>query len=120
MTDYSPLVDRPHPGRPTVPLALAREERRHVEAALRPRKAEQRIVKRAKALLMLADGVAAMDVAKFLHINERTVRRWRKRFACAKPSEKLADAPRSGRPASLSPKRTRRASSPKRVDLPPT
>jgi DNA-directed RNA polymerase specialized sigma24 family protein len=117
MIDYTPLVDRPHPGRPTVPLALAADERRSVEAALRPAKAEKRVVLRAQALLMLADGVAAMDVAKVLGVNERTVRKWRRRFACARPSAKLADAPRPGRPPSLSRMPMRRESSPRRADL---
>jgi DNA-directed RNA polymerase specialized sigma24 family protein len=113
MIDSTSLVDRPHPGRLTVPLALAADERRSVEEALRPAKAEQRIVLRAQALLMLSDGVAAMDVAKVLGVNERTVRKWRKRFACSKPSAKLADAPRSGRPPSLSATLRRPESSPR-------
>ena len=120
MIDYTSLVDRPHPGRPTMPLALAADERRSVEAALRPAKAERRIVLRAQALLMLSDGVAAMDVAKVLGVNERTVRKWRKRFACTKPSAKLADAPRSGRPPSLSRMPRRRRLSPRPADLPAT
>lgn len=116
MIDYAPMVARPHRGRPTVPLALSAEQRTSVEAALRPAKAEQRIVKRASALLMLADGVAAMDVAKLLGVDQRTVRRWKGRFTCAAPADVLADAPRSGRPPSLSPTPTRRESKPKRVD----
>lgn len=115
MIDYAPLIARPHAGRPTVPLALAPEERERAQAVLRVPKTEQRIAVRAQALLMMADGVATADVATVLGVNERTVFRWRRRFACALPSEKLADAPRSGRPASLSPTRTRRRSSPKPV-----
>jgi transposase len=59
---------------------------------------------RAQALLMMADGVAAADVAVVLGVHERTVFRWRKRFACENPSARLADAPRSGRPPSSGPK----------------
>ena len=98
-----------------MPLALSAEQRESVEAALRPAKAEQRIVKRACALLMLADGVAAMDIAKVLRVNERTVRRWKSRFTCACPSDVLADAPRSGRPPSLSRTPTQPKSKPRRV-----
>jgi hypothetical protein len=115
MINYASLVARPHAGRPTVPLALAPEERERAKAVLRVSKTEQRVAVRAQALLMMADGVAAADVAILLGVNERTVFRWRRRFACALPSEKLADGPRSGRPPSLSPTRTRQRSSPKPV-----
>ncbi|MGH7270440.1 MAG: helix-turn-helix domain-containing protein [Polyangiaceae bacterium] len=69
---------------------------------MHPAKAEQRIVRRAQAVLMMADGVPATDIARLLGMHVCTVDDWRKRFDCAKPSEKLADAPRSGRPPSLS------------------
>jgi DNA-directed RNA polymerase specialized sigma24 family protein len=109
MIEYSPLMDRPHPGRPTVPLKLSPDERERVEAAVRTPKTEQRVAHRAQALLMLADAVTASDIAKLLGVHERTVQRWRARFECAKPSEKLADAPRSGRPRALSRKPTARS-----------
>jgi transposase len=73
-----------------------------VEAALRPDKAEQRICRRAQALLFMADGVPATDIAKVLGVHLRTVFRWHQRFLCDHPEQKLADAPRSGRPPSLS------------------
>jgi hypothetical protein len=102
--------------RPTVPLAFAPEERERAKAVLRVSKMEQRVAVRAQALLMMADGVAAADVATLLGVNERTVFCWRRRFVCALLSEKLADAPRSGRPPSLSPTWTRRRSLPKLAD----
>lgn len=102
MIDYGALAGRAHGGRPTVPLFLAADEREKVEAAMRPAKAEQRIVRRAQAVLMMADAVAAVDIARVLGVHPRTVEEWRRRFDCATPSERLADAPRSGRPPSLS------------------
>jgi DNA-directed RNA polymerase specialized sigma24 family protein len=102
MIDYSAVAGRAHGGRPTVPLRLSAEERARIEEALRPAKAEQRTVRRAQAVLMMADGVAATDIARILGVHACTVDDWRKRFDCATPSEKLADAPRSGRPPSLS------------------
>lgn len=102
MIDYSAFVGRAHGGRPTVPLALSAEERARVEAALRPAKAGQRMVRRAQAVLMMADGVPATDIARLLGVHVCTVDDWRKRFDCPAPSEKLADAPRSGRPPFLS------------------
>jgi len=102
MVDYSAYVRRPHVGRPTVPLVLSAEERARLEAALRPAKAEQRIVRRAQAVLMMAEGVPATDIARLVGVHVRTVETWRKRFECEHPSELLAAAPRSGRPPSLS------------------
>ena len=102
MIDPTPWANRPPPGRRTVPLALSREQRTEIEMAMRPEKAERRIVVRAQALLFMADGVPASDIAMVLGVHERTVFRWRKRFDCEHPEEKLADAPRSGRPPSLS------------------
>jgi DUF1365 family protein len=102
MIDYGELAGRPHGGRRTVALVVSAEERARVEAALRPAKAEQRVVRRAQALLMMADGVPGMDIARVLGVHVRTVQEWRRRFECEAPADKLADAPRSGRPPSLS------------------
>jgi hypothetical protein len=102
MIDYGVLAGRAHGGRPTVPIVLSAEERKRIEAAMRPAKAEQRIVRRAQALLMMADGVPATDIARLLGAHVRTVHGWRRRFDGERPGEKLADAPRSGRPPSLS------------------
>jgi hypothetical protein len=102
MIDYSAFAGRAHGGRPTVPLELSAEERARIEAAVRPARAEQRIVRRAQAVLMMADAVPAADIARLLGVHVRTVEEWRCRFDCDHPSDKLADAPRSGRPPSLS------------------
>lgn len=85
-----------------MPVRIDPAEREEAEALLRAGTTEQRVARRAQALLMLADGVAAMDAARLIGVDERTMRRWVARFRCAKPSEKLADAPRSGRPRALS------------------
>jgi transposase len=69
---------------------------------MRPAKAEQRVVRRAQALLMMADGVPGTDIARLLGVDVATVQKWRRGFDCDNPVDKLADAPRSGRPPSLS------------------
>ena len=89
-------------GRPTVPLVLSAEERARIEDALRPAKAEQRVVRRAQAVLMMAEAVPASDIARLVGVHVRTVETWRRRFECENPSSRLADAPRTGRPPSLS------------------
>jgi transposase len=104
MIDSAPWANRPHAGRRTVPLKLSSDQRSDIEMAMRPEKAERRIVLRAQALLFMADGVPASDIAMVLGVAERSVFRWRRRFECDHPEQRLADAPRSGRPPSLSPR----------------
>jgi transposase len=73
---------------------------------LGPGKVEKRIFLRGQALLLLADGVAPPDIAKLLGVSVGNVRKWKRRFTTDNPLERLVDAPRSGRPPSLSPRRT--------------
>ncbi|HEX3584123.1 MAG TPA: helix-turn-helix domain-containing protein [Thermoanaerobaculia bacterium] len=111
MIDPEPWLARPHPGPRATPLPLSPEAREAVAARIRPATAEKRIVLRGAALLAMADGLSIVDTSKALHVNARTVRRWRRRFKDAEDvALALADAPRSGRPPSLSPTRMRRAS----------
>jgi transposase-like protein len=103
MINPEPWVTRPHPGPRAKPLPLTREQREAVEAAIRPAKAERWVVVRGQALLLMAEGVSQGDVARALGVHSRTAQKWRKRFLEAKdPVATLADAPRSGRPPSLS------------------
>lgn len=120
MISYAALAHRPHGGRPTVPLVLSTEDRAKAEAALRPATAEQRIVRRATALLMMADGVPGTDIARVVGVHIRTVQEWRQRFDAEHPADKLVDAPRSGRPPSLSRTQMPRVSKPKRAAPPRT
>jgi hypothetical protein len=95
-------------GSPTVPVLLTCEQRLQVEAELRRGTVEKRVYLRAQALLMMAEGIAANQVAWTLHVHERTAEKWRRRFRQGDPIAMLADAPRAGRPHSLSPKPTAR------------
>lgn len=99
-------ADRQLGGCPTVPVPLTGEQRAQVEAELRRGKVEKRVYLRARALLMMADGTPANRVAWELGVHERTAEKWRHRFRQEDPVSKLADAPRTGRPHSLSPKPT--------------
>ncbi len=102
MIDATPWKNRPHAGRPTIAVALAPRHRAACEALLRLGTTEQRIARRAQGLLLLADGLTTADVARLLGLHERTVFKWKRRFAVTDPTTRLADAPRSGRPLSLS------------------
>ena len=115
MIDSTPWINRPHGGGRTVPIALSPEERDALEQLLRLGKVERRIAIRAQAALLLADGVTGHDVATLVGVNDATVDEWRARFRTGDVLSKLADAPRSGRPRSLSRPRREHASSPKRA-----
>lgn len=123
MIDSSTWALRPHPGRKTVPLVLTTEQRARCEALLRCGTTEQRTARRAQAVLLLADGVCAPDVARLVGVHVRTVEDWRHRIRTDHdPLAFLTDAPRTGRRASLFLPRLRRArvSSPRRVACPRT
>jgi hypothetical protein len=118
MIDPQPWVTRAHPGPRAKPFPLASEQRERVQVAIRPAKTEARVLRRAEALLLMAEGVGAGDIAMLLGVHLRTIFRWRARFASAEdPAARLEDAPRSGRPISLSQTTTPRASKPRRADL---
>lgn len=121
MIDAEPWVSRAHPGPRAKPFPLAPEKRQQVEAAIRSAKTEARVLKRAEALLLMAEGVGSGDIAKLLGIHVRTVFKLKARLAGVQdPVAKLTDAPRSGRPVSLSAMPMPHASKPKRADLPKT
>jgi len=106
MIDATPWANRPHRGPREESLVLRPEDRERIEAIVRLPTTQQRVAKRGQAVLLMADSVAIADVAMLVGANERTVRKWKKRFSAASPVDKLADDPRSGRPPSLSRRQT--------------
>ena len=93
-------------------MPMSCEVAEQVKAAVRPSKAEKRVVLRGQAALLMSQGVSIRDTAKALGVNDRTVRRWRQRFLqTGDIIAALADAPRSGRPRALSRTRMPRESS---------
>ena len=105
MIDSTPWVNRPHPGPRAERLALTPKQREAVEALLRAGTTEVRVARRAQALLLMADGAGPGDIAMLVGVHLRTVTGWRVCFKQAPdPVAMLADAPRSGRPPSLSPR----------------
>ena len=102
MIDVTSLAHRTHPGYRTVPLQLSPEDRERLETILRASTTSKRVWQRGQALLWMADAVPGADLARLLGVEESTVCHWRKRFSVQDPLSRLADAPRSGRPPSLS------------------
>ena len=91
-----------------------------MEMVMRAHKAEVRLVRRAQAALLMAEDVATVDIAKLIGVHPRTVEKWRARFRVEDPVQKIADAPRSGRPRALSRRATAPKSNPKPVRPPVT
>ncbi|MCP4212649.1 MAG: IS630 family transposase [Halieaceae bacterium] len=60
---------------------LTAEERAALEAVLRKRKEAGLTVRRANALLLLDDGLAAEAVARVLYLDDETIREWQRGFA---------------------------------------
>jgi putative transposase len=93
----------PGPKPPEVPVTDA--ERHELLALVRAKKTEQRTALRARIVLALADGENAPAVARRLSTTRKTVRLWRAYWlerAGGRVEQRLADAERSGAPASIS------------------
>jgi DNA-directed RNA polymerase specialized sigma24 family protein len=88
-------------------IELSDEDRDQLEALVRRRTAEQRMVVRARIVLAAADGEENATIAEDLGVALNTVIKWRKRFF-EEGMAGLADRKRSGRPRTFSPSGGRR------------
>jgi hypothetical protein len=88
-------------------IELSDAERDQLEALVRRRTAEQRMVVRARIVLAAADGEENATIAEDLGVALNTVIKWRKRFF-DEGMAGLADRKRSGRPRTFSPSAGRR------------
>lgn len=88
-------------------IELTDAERDELEAIVRRRTAQQRMVLRARIVLAAADGEENASIAERLEIALHTVIKWRKRFFEERMAG-LADRKRSGRPRTFSPSGARR------------
>ena len=83
-------------------IVLSDEDRQKLEALVRQRTAEQRVVLRARIVLSAAKGEENARVAERLGVALNTVIKWRKRFF-EEGMTGLVDRPRSGRPRAFPP-----------------
>jgi len=87
------------------PVKVLPEQRDMLEQLVRTRSTPQQLALRARMILQVAEGVAVRAVARKLDVWPKTVRYWCKRWrgaADGQPvAERLADAPRSGAPATF-------------------
>jgi putative transposase len=89
------------------PILVVPELREVLEQLVRTHSTPQQLAVRARIILHAADGVRVRPSARELGVWPKTVRYWRKRWRQAPDGqavpERLADAPRSGAPATFTP-----------------
>jgi transposase len=79
------------------PIVLTADERTTLDGWVRSSKTEQRLVERARIVLLAADGLASRAIGREVGCARGVVSKWRVRFAQNRLAG-LADAPRSGKP----------------------
>ncbi len=83
---------------PTVPpLVITDKERSELQRRVRAHTTPQRAAKRARVVLLAADGVPNRQIAPIVGMNQHTVAHWRRRFAAERLAG-LEDRQRPGRP----------------------
>ena len=93
------------PGPRPPEITLTGEERNELERLARARTTGQQLVVRARIVLLAAESLSTEEVARRLDLDSDAVRKWRARWRERTGSvvERLADAPKSGRPARITP-----------------
>jgi transposase len=82
--------------------ALTEEEAQTMKEWSQSRTEEARLVERAKIIGLASAGHSVPEIAETMDVNEKTVRKWLKRFE-TQGVEGLIDAPRSGAPSRYTP-----------------
>jgi putative transposase len=89
------------------PVIVLPAHREALEALVRAHSTSQQLALRARMILHAADNIGVRESARELDVWPKTVRYWRGRWrqvpAAQSVSERLADAPRSGAPATYTP-----------------
>ena len=92
--------------RPAGPITLSGEERIELDRLIRSHSTPQHLARRARMIVMAADGVGVGETAQQLGVWRKGVSFWRARWLSGggeSAAERLADAPRSGAPATITP-----------------
>ena len=89
------------------PVTILPEQREVLEQLVRTHSTPQQLALCVRMILHAADGVGVRESARELEVWPKTMRYWRKRWRQAAEGqsvpERLADAPRSGAPATYTP-----------------
>jgi transposase len=102
--------------------ALTEEEAQRIQKWSQSRTEEARLVERAKIIRQASEGQRVPEIAEALGINEKSVRKWLKRFS-EHSLAGLFDAPRSGAPTRYTPEAKAQIiatalTSPRQLELP--
>jgi transposase len=84
-------------GKPAVAIELTVEECRELEGLAGRRRTAQGLARRARIVLLAADGLKNRDICAELDVDPNTVGKWRRRYA-ERRLEGLMDEPRPGAP----------------------
>ena len=95
-------------------ITLAEDERQGLVALVRRHTTPQQLALRARIVLAAADGRNNAEIAREMGVDVETARLWRGRWLGLRPvaladlgvEERLADAPRSGKPAGITAEQT--------------
>ena len=82
-------------------VAITAEQRDELESVARARPLPSRFVERALIVLLAADGRQDKEIADLSRLTPKKVARWRARFLQAGIGGLKKDAPRAGRPATI-------------------
>lgn len=104
------------PGPKLPPIEVSGEARGDLERLVRRHTTGQQLAERARIILCLADGLNQSEVARTAGVHIETVRKWRRRWCGARDvpladlsvAARLADAPRPGTPARITPEQVAR------------
>ncbi len=87
-------------GKPAVSIDLTEEERRELTGLAGRRRTAQGLARRARIVLLAADGLENKEICAKLDVDANTVGKWRRRFADSRV-DGLLDEPRPGRPREI-------------------
>src|SRR5688500_8105235 len=88
---------------PIAPTVVSRKQRQILESWIRASTTPQRVAERARIVLAAADGRNTTEIADRFEVTRTTVLLWRTRFAEGGCDALMEDAPRSGRPRTITP-----------------
>jgi transposase len=84
-----------------VEVVLSDEEREQLESWARRPKSAQALAQRSRIVLAAAEGLKNTEISRRLSLDQKTVRKWRSRFAGDR-LDGLVDEPRPGKPRTIS------------------
>ena len=91
-------------------IVLSIEERSELERLIRSHSTAQHLARRARMIVLAADGVSVGETAERLGVWRKGVSTWRGRWPAGggvrSVAERLSDAPRSGAPATITAEQT--------------